>query len=90
MSRNIGETLIDYGLLGVIRRAFKFGVFEEYGDKSENEDRHISELHRRMAALDEKEVFVAMKAFIELHPKTVVKTLEYFNAERKGNNNETD
>lgn len=76
-----GETYVNYALQKDIIKAFNAGVFPEIGDISEDEERHTSELERRMKALDEKEVYIALKTFVNYHRRTVVKTLEYMNRE---------
>ena len=81
MSVKVGEAFVNYALLKIIIRAFKARVFEEMGDVSEDEERHVSELERRMKALDEKEVFIAVSTFVKHHRKTVVKTLEFIEKE---------
>lgn len=72
---------IDFDLVKDINKAHEAGVFEEMGDESENEERHVSELKRRMAALDEKETFVTLQALIKHHRKTVIKTFEFMEKE---------
>jgi len=75
MNPEIGETFISYVLLTIVRKAFSARVFDDYGDDSEEEDRHLSELERRMAALDEKETFVVVKTLFENHRETFEKTV---------------
>ena len=75
----IGETFVNYALVKDYKRAHKAGVFHDQGDETENEERHMSELERRMAALDEKETYVTVKTLVEQHRETVIKTLEYLN-----------
>ena len=83
----VGETFINYALLKDLKKAHKAGVFDEIGDVSEKEDRYVSELERRMTALDSKSVYIALKAFIKNHRDTVIKTLEYLEKEKeKGEN----
>lgn len=72
-----GETFLNYSLKADLEDAYRAKVFESMGCEGEDEDRHCSELDRRMKALDEKEVFITLKAFVEKHRKTVIKTLEY-------------
>lgn len=89
MSGNIGEVFIDYALLKDIDEAYEAGIFPEKGDESENEQRHMSELARRMNALDDKETYIAVKTLIKHHKQTVLKTLKYI--KQKGETiNETD
>lgn len=75
----IGETFVNYSLVKDYKKAHKAGVFRDLGIEDENEERCMSELERRMAALDEKETYIAVKTFIEHHRETVIKTLEYLN-----------
>ena len=84
----IGENFVNYALLKDLKKAHKAKVFDDMGDDSEQEDRFVSELERRMAALDEKETYIAVKTFVDHHRETVIKTLEYLN--RKGSENATD
>lgn len=72
---------IDFDLVKDIKKAHKAGVFTDMGDESENEERHVSELERRMAALDEKETYVTIKTLVKHHRRTVIKTFEYMEKE---------
>lgn len=72
-----GDTFMNYALRTDLEDAYRAKVFGSMGCEGEDEDRHCSELDRRMKALDEKEVYISLKAFVEKHRKTVVKTLEY-------------
>ena len=83
----IGENFVDYALCKDLKKAHKAGVFKDFGDDSEQEDRYVSELNRRMNALDSKSVYIALKAFIKNHRNTVVRTLEYLEKEREGEKN---
>ena len=78
---NIGETLIDYTLCEDLVDAEKAGVFTDLSVPGENEDRHVSELGRRMIALDEKETYLTIKTLIENHWETFVKTIHYLKKE---------
>lgn len=80
----IGETFVDYALVKDVTRAYQARVFDEMGDLSENEERHISELSRRMAALDEKETYIAIKTLVENHLDTVKRTLNYLKVKKEG------
>ena len=84
MSANIGETLIDYALIEDLDGAYEAGVFSDKGIAGENEDRHCSELSRRVAVLDEKETYIAVKALVTNHWETFSKSIQYL--ERKGSN----
>ena len=86
MSIDVGEAFVNYALLKYIRKAFKARVFDEMGDVSEDEERHVSELERRMKALDEKEVFIATYTFVKYHKETVDKTLAFIEKEGEQNN----
>lgn len=77
------DSFISYALLKDIKKAHKAGVFEDMGDDSEEEDRHVSELERRMAALDEKETYITVRTLIQNHRRTFIKTLEYMEGEQK-------
>ena len=83
MTVEIGEAFVDYALCRNVKGAHKAGVFEDMGVEGEEEDRHISELERRMTALDDKETYVVVKTLVENHKRTVAKTLEYMEGERK-------
>lgn len=72
-----GDAFVNYALCRDLVEAHAAGVFPEMGIEGEDEDRHVSELERRMKALDEKEVYIAVKTFIENHMRTVVRSLEY-------------
>lgn len=79
----IADTFVNYALCKDVKKAYKAGVFPDLGDDSEDEDRHISELERRMAALDEKETYITVKTLVTNHRKTFIKTLEYMEGENK-------
>ena len=72
---------INYTLMDDIRGAFAARVFLEMGDTSEEEDRHLSELERRMIALDEKETYVVVKTLSESHWDTFLKSIKYLKKE---------
>lgn len=88
MNYIVGDTFVNYALTKDLKEAHKAGIFEDFGDDSEQEDRFVSELERRMMAIDEKETYIVVKTLVNTHRKTVAKTLEYM--ERKGRENETD
>lgn len=79
-----GETLVDYLLKKDLEIAEKAGLFKDCGVPGENEDRHISELGRRMAALDDKEIYVTLRAIVLNHWEAFSKSILYL--ERKGSN----
>lgn len=72
-----GDTYVNYALLDDIRKAFSARVIDDMGVDSEEEDRHVSELERRMAALDEKETYIAVKTLIATHRDTFKKAVKY-------------
>lgn len=84
MSANVGETLIDYALCEDLEEAEDAGVFTGIGIPGENEDRHCSELARRMNALDAKEIYITVKTLATNHWDTFSKSILYL--ERKGRN----
>lgn len=77
----IGDNFVNYALKRDLKKAHKAGVFKDIGDESEQEDRHVSELERRMNALDEKETYIAVKTLIKMHSETFIKTLYYMKEE---------
>ena len=81
-----GETLVDYALCEDLIDAEKAGVFTDMSVPGENEDRHVSELGRRMKALDEKETYITVRALVMNHWDTFSKSIQYL--ERKGSANE--
>lgn len=85
MSAAVGDTFINYALLDAVRKAYGARVFDEYGDESEAEDRHISELERRLSAFDDKEAFIAVRTLVKYHKDTVKKTIQYIKEEGSAN-----
>lgn len=79
----IGDNFVNYTLRKDLIEAHKAGVFEEMGDESEQEDRYVSELERRMKALDDKSVYIAVKSFAEEHRETVIRTLDYLDEQQR-------
>ena len=77
MSNDIGETLIDYALCEDLEDAESAGVFIDTAVPGENEDRHVSELGRRMKALDEKETYITVRALVMNHWDTFSKSIQY-------------
>ena len=77
----IGDNFVNYALKRELVKANKAGVFEDMGDQSEQEDRHVSEFERRMKALDEKETYIAVATLIRTHSETFIKTLYYLKEE---------
>lgn len=86
--KNIGETYVNYTLCKDVKKAYQDEVFEDFGIDSDEEDRHISELERRMAALDEKETYVTTKTLVKHHFETFKRTLAHM--QKEGELNETD
>ena len=80
--KNIGETFINYFLLKDMDNAEEDGIIPN-GFHTEEEERHISELDRRMSALDPRETYVTVNALIKSNRKTFVRTLEYLNKKDK-------
>lgn len=72
-----GDTFVNYSLLTDLEGAYRAKVFPDMGIDGEEEERYVSELERRMIALDDKSVYIAVKAFVDTHRATVIKTLEY-------------
>lgn len=89
MTADVGETFVNYTLCKDVRGAAKAGVIE-LGIDSEEEDRFISELERRLKAFDDKETYIAVKTLIKTHKTTVVKTLEYMEKEGENHENSSD
>lgn len=81
MSRKIDESFIDFRLVKDVKGAIGAGVIEGEFIDTDQEQCHISELARELKALDEEEVYVTVKTFIEHHRKVFVKILEYINKE---------
>lgn len=78
-----GDNFVNYALCKDLKKAHKAGVFEDIGIESEQEDRYVSELERRMKALDDKSVYIAVKSFAEQHRETVIRTLDYLDEQQK-------
>lgn len=72
-----GENFVNYALKSNVQQAFAARVFDEFGDDSEEEDRHISELERRMTALDDKETYIVVKTLTESHWETFKRSIKY-------------
>ena len=81
MNYVIGDDFVNYALKRDLVKANKAKVFDDLGDDSEQEDRHVSELERRMKALDDKETYIAVKTLIKNHSETFLKTLYYLKEE---------
>lgn len=77
MSADVGETLIDYTLKDNLKDAWNAGVFDDNGCPGENEDRHCSELSRRVSVFDEKETYIAIRALVMNHWETFSKSIQF-------------
>lgn len=77
MITDIGDDFVDYALLEDVMQAYMARVFDEFGIDSEEEDRHLSELSRRMAALDDKETYIVVKILTENHWETFKNSIKY-------------
>lgn len=75
---------INYDLMDNIERVVDAGVIKEIGDDKDTEERHLSELARRMAALDEVEAYTVIVTLIKYHRETFIKTLEHMEGENNG------
>ena len=79
---------INFALIKNVRKAVISKIIKQYVFDTEEEERHLSELERRMKALDEVEVYVITKTFIEHHREIFVRSLEYISKEKEGETNE--
>lgn len=77
---DIGETFVNYTLCKDIKKAARAGVID-MGFDTEEEDRFVSELERRIAAFDDKETYVAIKTLVRNQARTVARTLTYMEKE---------
>ena len=78
-----GDNFVNYALCKDLVGAHRAGVFPDMGIESAQEDRYVSELERRMKALDEKSVYIAVKSFAEEHRETVIRTLDYLDEQTR-------
>ena len=74
---------INFSLIKNIKQAVISKVIKQYCLDTEEEERHLSELERRMIALDEVEVYVVTRTFINHHRDIFARTLEYIEKEQK-------
>ena len=74
---------INFGLIKNVRQAVLDKIFKQEVFDTEEEERHLSELERRMKALDEVEVYVVTRTFVNHHTDIFVKTLEYISREKE-------
>ena len=79
------DSFIDYGLLKDIEAAYRAKVFPDMGVEDEDEERYVSELDRRMTALDEKSVYVTVRAFVKGHRETLIRAIEHIQKEGEQN-----
>lgn len=86
MSAAVGDTFVDYALAKDVKGASEAGIFD-MGIDSEEEDRHISELERRVAAFDGKEIYITIKTIIENNWETFSKSIQYL---ERGERNATN
>ena len=68
---------VNFALIRSIKKAIIAKVIRQYVFDTEEEERHLSELERRTKAMDEVEVYVITKTFIENHREVFVRSLEY-------------
>ena len=77
---DIGDTFVNYTLCKDIKKAAQAGIIEQ-GFDTEEEDRFVSELERRIAAFDDKETYIAIKTLVKNQARTVARTLTYMEKE---------
>ena len=77
MSHGIDGSFINFALVKDVKGAANDGIIQDRGIDSEEEQRHISELERRVRAFDDEEMYVTLKSFIKYHIKTLAKILVY-------------
>lgn len=70
---------IDYELVKDLKQARSDGIIGDRGIENEEEQCHVSELARRMIALDDEETYTTIRAFVKHRSKLLVKILEYMN-----------
>ena len=78
---------VNFALIRSIKKAIIAKVIRQYVFDTEEEERHLSELERRTKAMDEVEVYVITKTFIENHREVFVRSLEYI-SKQEGENHE--
>ena len=79
---------INYDLMNKIERIVDAGVLNEVSSDPTYDERHLSELYRIIANMDEKEIYTAIRSAVKHHRETVVKTLEELQKEaEEGENN---
>ena len=67
---------INYDLMDHVERIVDAGVIKEVTGDPEYEERHLSELFRIVASMDEKEIYTVIRSAVKHHRQTVAKTLE--------------
>ena len=77
MSHGIDGSFINFALVKDVKGAREDGIIQDRGIDTEEEQRHVSELERRVRAFDDEEMYVTLKSFIKYHVKTLSKILVY-------------
>lgn len=67
---------INYDLMNKIERIVDAGVIQEVSSDPTYDERHLSELFRIVASMDEKEIYTVIRSAVKHHRQTVAKTLE--------------
>ena len=75
------EPFVNFALMKDIQKAIDAGIIHPNAEDNEYEENHLSELERRMRALDEVEDYVTVKALVKHHRQTFVRILDYMNKE---------
>lgn len=76
------EPYVNYSLMKDIRTARAAGLIHPNTSLEDSrEQNHLSELERRLRALDEVENYIAVKTLVKYHKKIFLKILEYMNEE---------
>ena len=77
---------INYDLVKEVERIIDAGVIKEVASDPKYDERHLSELYRIVAAMDDKEVYTVTKSLAENHRKAFVDALEELNRRRNHGN----
>ena len=77
---------INYDLMDKIERVIDSGVIQEVASDPEFDKRHLSELQRIIAAMDEKEIYTVIHALVKHHRELFIRTLE--DMEKEGEKHE--
>ena len=75
------EPFVNFALMKDIEKAIAAGVIHPNAEDNEYEENHLSELERRMRALDEVEDYVTVKTLVKHHRQLFVRILDYMNRE---------